>query len=86
VCYHNTKNYLPNVEKHVKLCSERDTSIDRCREKFIFLGEGPGSGRLNPGPLGQGSKIPDRTIETHTPKDVHMFKIANRRTNGQTER
>jgi hypothetical protein len=43
-------------------------SNNRNSEKRIFLGEGPGYS-LNPGLLGHGSKIPDRTVETHTPTD-----------------
>jgi hypothetical protein len=63
-----------------------------CSEKRIFSGEGPGK-VPNPGLLGHGSKIPDHTIETHTPTDLFSKfqlsrcytgrEIGHRRTYGQ---
>jgi hypothetical protein len=62
------------------------------QKSVFFLGESPGLGP-NPGLLGHGSKIPDRTIETHTSTDLFSkfqlsrcytgLEIAHRQTDGR---
>jgi hypothetical protein len=58
------------ISEIVSVCDQQESAGTQVMlRKAFFLGESLGSSP-NPGLLGHGSKIPDRTIETHTPMDL----------------